>query len=140
MIDGPGPLELLSQTALVPFPMMRSFEGIVAVHLDGIRGADGALVGAKTDASSDPPLDLESTFNATIGAARDAAANEDATTPSSPVPDILGAGDNNDGTRLAMLKYLPDRGAPIEQTFDPPPDAPSSITEPGPPPEPPPVK
>lgn len=127
----PGPLERLDASMLARFPLSRSFEGIVADHLGNLAGADSVLLGAKADASTGSPADLETAYATTIAPAADALANDDATFPVSSVPELLGAGDNADARRVDAEKYLPDAGAPIDQAFTDPPAAPADIGEPG---------
>lgn len=127
----PGPLDRIDPATLAPFPDARSFEGIVIDHLEQLAGSDTVLAGAAAHTVENPPDDLPGVFQVTIGDAAANAANEDQTTPPSPVPDLLSAGDNIDARRVDASRYLPDENAPIEQDFQDPPPAPSDIGEPG---------
>lgn len=131
MAADPGPLALVDSTALQPFPIGPSFEGLVADRLGGIAGADAGLANTGIDATSDPPDDVEPLYASTVGAAAEDAANEDAGAPESPVPQLVDAGENADAIRKDSARYLPPADAPIEQNFTTPPNPPDDMAEPG---------
>jgi len=126
-----GPLQLVDESELAPFPPAPSFEGIVANHLGAIAGADGALAGAGVHATADPPDDIPGYYAATVGAAADNAGNESSNTGAGPLLELVGAGDGADSIRVDSAKYLPGADAPIGDGFIDPPAAPGDIGEPG---------
>jgi hypothetical protein len=125
----PGPIDRLEATALRPFPIAPSFEGLVASAREGVAGVDAALGRAKLDAAGDGVPDLDAAFASTVGVATDVVGGTAGVEDDQVAGLLVDRTAGPEAYRQEVLPVVPQPDVPIEGGFIDPPPPPSTDPE-----------